>query len=339
MRSKIAFPLDVANEAEARALALRVAEGVGVLKIGLELFVAEGPRVLAIGKEHDRPIFLDLKLHDIPETVERAVASACAHGVKYLTVHAAGGETMLKRAADRARKEATGLQILAVTVLTSMSDDDLHAIGVSAAANEQVVRLAKLAWDSCVRGFVCSPLEVASLRFGARPRGRIGRAGRATDRIGGRRSEAGGDAGRGDPRRCQSVGHRSTDPRRGRSARRGQCDRRRNLDGARSIMRLVLGVQGAREAVIAHGSALRVLIETRREVAPQLEALARFATDRGAKVERVDRSMLDRLAKRRAPSGRDRRSAAAPDRVARRPRGRRCALATGHRPRTSSPIP
>ncbi|MGZ3424303.1 MAG: orotidine-5'-phosphate decarboxylase [Polyangiales bacterium] len=164
MRSKIAFPLDVATEAEARALADRVAEGVGVLKIGLELFVAEGPRVLAIGKEHERPIFLDLKLHDIPETVERAVASAAAHGVKYLTVHAAGGPTMLRRAAERARKESGTLQILAVTVLTSMSDDDLISTGVHAAAKEQVVRLAKLAWDAGVRGFVCSPLEVALLR-------------------------------------------------------------------------------------------------------------------------------------------------------------------------------
>jgi orotidine-5'-phosphate decarboxylase len=164
VRSKIVFPLDVGTEAEARALAQRVAEGVGVLKIGLELFVAEGPKVVAIGKEHDRPVFLDLKLHDIPETVERAVASAAAHGVKYLTVHAAGGPTMLRRAVERARKESSTLQLLAVTVLTSMSDEDLRATGVDATAREQVVRLAKLAWDAGVRGFVCSPLEVALLR-------------------------------------------------------------------------------------------------------------------------------------------------------------------------------
>jgi orotidine-5'-phosphate decarboxylase len=164
VREKIVFPLDVGTEAEARALASRVAEAVGVLKIGLELFVAEGPKAIALGTEHDRPIFLDLKLHDIPETVERAVASAAALGVKYLTVHAAGGPAMLRRAAERARKESSTLQLLAVTVLTSMSEEDLAKTGVSAAAQDQVVRLAKLAWDAGVRGFVCSPLEVALLR-------------------------------------------------------------------------------------------------------------------------------------------------------------------------------
>lgn len=162
---RIAFPLDVATAPDARALAARVAPHVGVLKIGLELFVAEGPHVLSLGREHDRPVFLDLKLHDIPETVERAVASAAAHGVRYLTVHAAGGPEMLRRAAARAERESGGeLTILAVTVLTSMSDDDLRAVGVSAPAQDQVRGLAKLAWDNGVRGFVCSPLEVAMLR-------------------------------------------------------------------------------------------------------------------------------------------------------------------------------
>jgi len=162
---RIVFPLDVATAADARVLAARVAPAVGVLKIGLELFVAEGPSVLSLGLEHDRPVFLDLKLHDIPETVERAVASAAAHGVRYLTVHASGGPEMLKRAALRAERESGGrTTILAVTVLTSMSDEDLHATGVSDAAKEQVVRLARLAWDNGVRGFVCSPLEVETLR-------------------------------------------------------------------------------------------------------------------------------------------------------------------------------
>jgi orotidine-5'-phosphate decarboxylase len=162
---RIAFPLDVATAADARALAARIAPSIGVLKIGLELFVAAGPDVLSLGLEHDRPIFLDLKLHDIPETVERAVAAAAAHGVRYLTVHAGGGPEMLRRAARRAETESGGkLTILAVTVLTSMSDDDLRAVGVSATAEVQVPALAKLAWNEGVRGFVCSPLEVAALR-------------------------------------------------------------------------------------------------------------------------------------------------------------------------------
>lgn len=162
---RIAFPLDVATAGDARALAARIAPSVGVLKIGLELFVAEGPKILELGLEHNRPVFLDLKLHDIPETVERAVAAAASHGVRYLTVHAAGGPEMLRRAASRADKESGGrTTILAVTVLTSMSDDDLAAVGVNDRANEQVHRLARLAWENGVRGFVCSPLEVATLR-------------------------------------------------------------------------------------------------------------------------------------------------------------------------------
>lgn len=162
---RIVFPLDVATAADARALAARVAPSVGVLKIGLELFVAEGPAVLGLGLEHQRPIFLDLKLHDIPETVERAVAAAAAHGVRYLTVHAAGGPEMLRRAARRAEQESGGaLTILAVTVLTSMSDDDLRAVGVSHGSDAQVLALARLAREQGVTGFVCSPLEVAALR-------------------------------------------------------------------------------------------------------------------------------------------------------------------------------
>jgi len=162
---RIAFPLDVSSLYEARALASRVATGVGVFKVGLELFVSTGPSILSLGVEHDRPIFLDLKLHDIPETVERAVAAAAAHGVRYLTLHASGGPEMLRRAAARAEKEAAGkTTLLAVTVLTSMSDDDLHATGVDAPAEVQVSKLARLAWESGIRGFVCSPLEVAALR-------------------------------------------------------------------------------------------------------------------------------------------------------------------------------
>jgi orotidine-5'-phosphate decarboxylase len=162
---RIALPLDVADAREAEALAARVAAEVGVLKIGLELFVAEGPSVLALGARHQRDVFLDLKLHDIPETVERAVASAAKLGARYLTVHASGGPEMLRRAAARADKESGGkLQILAVTVLTSMGDDDLRAVGVARAAREQVLAVAKMAWESGVRGFVCSPLEVAPMR-------------------------------------------------------------------------------------------------------------------------------------------------------------------------------
>ncbi len=167
---RIALPLDVADAREAGRLADRLAAEVGVLKIGLELFVAEGPAILALGARHDRDVFLDLKLHDIPETVERAVAAAARHGVRYLTVHAAGGPDMLRRAVERAARESGGrMQLLAVTVLTSMAEPDLRATGVDRRPGDQVLALAKLAWSQGVRGFVCSPLEVAALRAALGP--------------------------------------------------------------------------------------------------------------------------------------------------------------------------
>src|SRR5439155_27006058 len=97
------------------------------------------------GDKHGLDVFLDLKLHDIPETVERAVGAACDHGVRYLTVHASGGPTMLRRAIERASKAHTPLTILAVTVLTSFGDDDLRAIGVPATTSAHVMTLAKMA--------------------------------------------------------------------------------------------------------------------------------------------------------------------------------------------------
>src|SRR5262245_27052787 len=97
-RDRLVFPLDFPTLAEARRAADVIAPGVCVLKVGLELFVREGPEAARIGQAYGRDVFLDLKLHDIPETVERAVASAAALGVRYLTVHAAGGAAMLGRA-------------------------------------------------------------------------------------------------------------------------------------------------------------------------------------------------------------------------------------------------
>src|SRR5580704_11685216 len=117
-RDRLAFALDFSSLEEARRAAERVAPEVSVLKVGLELFVHEGPRAAQLGRDLGRDVFLDLKLHDIPETVERAVAGAAALGVRYLTVHAAGGTAMLARAvAAAAHTTETGaapLTILAV---------------------------------------------------------------------------------------------------------------------------------------------------------------------------------------------------------------------------------
>jgi orotidine-5'-phosphate decarboxylase len=109
-------------------------------------------------------VFLDLKLHDIPETVERAVARAAALDVKVLTVHASGGPAMLRRAVARAEKEGGGVAVAAVTVLTSFDAADLSAIGAGSDVGAHAERLARMAWSEGVRSFVCSPHEAARLR-------------------------------------------------------------------------------------------------------------------------------------------------------------------------------
>ena len=219
-RGRLVFPLDFATLAEARAAATRLASGIGVLKVGLELFVSEGPAAAALGGELGLEVFLDLKLHDIPETVDRAVASAAALGVRYLTVHAAGGVEMLRRAVARAAKAPRPLTILAVTVLTSLDADDLRAQGVEATPSEQVLRLARAAWDAGVRGFVTSPAETRALREALGPDALLVIPGiRPT-------GAAAGDQKRiatpeRDRRRGGSAGRREADPRRGGSGGRG----------------------------------------------------------------------------------------------------------------------
>ncbi len=169
-RERLAFPLDYPTLADARRGAALVAASAGVLKVGLELFVREGPAAVRLGEELGSAIFLDLKLHDIPETVERAVASAAALGVRYLTLHAAGGPRMLERAVARADRERTGLELLAVTVLTSLDDADLEAVGCRDGASAQAARLARLAVGQGVPGLVCSVAEVGALRHELGPR-------------------------------------------------------------------------------------------------------------------------------------------------------------------------
>jgi orotidine-5'-phosphate decarboxylase len=161
---RVIFALDLPSVDEAKAMAVAVKDEVGMLKVGLELFVEVGPRAVAIGKECGRPVFLDLKLHDIPETVERAVARVSALGARLLTVHASGGPAMLRRAVDRAAKEGGTTEIVAVTVLTSFDGGDLAAIGAGADVGAQTERLGRLAWDAGVRTFVCSPHEASRLR-------------------------------------------------------------------------------------------------------------------------------------------------------------------------------
>jgi len=167
---RIFAALDTPGVAAARDLARRLTGLVGGVKLGLEFFCATGPDgVRAVTVDLDLPLFLDLKLHDIPNTVAGAVQSVAPLAPRFLTVHAAGGPAMLRAAADAAAEEAarSGLprmRILAVTVLTSLGEEDMTAIGQTGPVADQVKRLAVMAQAAGVDGVVCSPAEVALLR-------------------------------------------------------------------------------------------------------------------------------------------------------------------------------
>src|SRR5512138_2668929 len=165
-RDRICAALDFPSWAAAEPFARAVAPEVGLLKVGLELFTAEGPGAVRSAAALGRPVFLDLKLHDIPNTVEGAARSAAASGASLLTVHASGGPEMIRAAV---RGGGPGVRILAVTVLTSMDAPTLDRIGLAGPPREAVVRLEKLAVDAGAGGIVCSPLEVADVRAAVGP--------------------------------------------------------------------------------------------------------------------------------------------------------------------------
>lgn len=165
----IIVALDVPTRDEAIELAESLAGVVGAFKIGKELFVSLGPDIVRDIRGMGASVFLDLKFHDIPNTVAKAVAAATRLDVQMLTIHCSGSGTMMAKAEqaakDTARECGTAAPlVLGVTVLTSMDKDDLVQIGIAADPAEQVERLAKLAADSGLRGLVCSPLEIEGLR-------------------------------------------------------------------------------------------------------------------------------------------------------------------------------
>ena len=162
--------LDVPSSTEARAVVDALGDAVSFYKVGLELFIADGEATLALLRERGKRVFLDLKLHDIPRTVERAVSSAARFGADLLTIHASGGRAMVAAAAKAAASAPRPPKILAVTVLTSLDDADLADIGVGRDAAAQVDALGRLAVDSGADGLVCSPREVGRLRAALGPR-------------------------------------------------------------------------------------------------------------------------------------------------------------------------
>jgi orotidine-5'-phosphate decarboxylase len=155
--------LDTADFGRLEELAAALGPHVGHLKVGLEAFTAHGPAVVSAAAWH-APVFLDLKFHDIPHTVAGAAAAAARLGVAMLTVHAAGGPAMISAAA----KAAPDVAVLGVTVLTSLDDLVLSALGLPPVA-EQVPRLAVLALEAGARGIVCAPTDIAAVRDAVGP--------------------------------------------------------------------------------------------------------------------------------------------------------------------------
>ena len=164
--SKIIIALDVENKQEALSLIGQLKEAE-TFKIGLKLFIAEGPSLVQTVRRLGKNVFLDLKLHDIPNTVAAAVRMAAKYEVSLLTLHASGGLEMMRWAVKAAKEESLKGQrpkLLAVTVLTSLGDEDLKKIGVETSSQNQVLKLARLAKEAGLDGVVCSPQEINLIR-------------------------------------------------------------------------------------------------------------------------------------------------------------------------------
>jgi orotidine-5'-phosphate decarboxylase len=166
---RLAVALDTSERDEIVQLARALRRSVGVAKVGLEAFTAHGPALVGEVQAVGMPVFLDLKLHDIPNTVERAARNAARLGVTMLTVHAAGGEAMLRAAVAGAASADRPPAVLAVTVLTSLDDGALAALGIPGGAADRVAAWAMLAQRSGCAGVVCSPHEAAMLRSALGP--------------------------------------------------------------------------------------------------------------------------------------------------------------------------
>jgi orotidine-5'-phosphate decarboxylase len=159
MSNRLYVALDTPDLAKARAIATKVRHHVGGIKLGLEFFMANGRAGVRDMAELGLPIFLDLKLHDIPNTVAKAIMALRGLEPTILTVHAAGGRAMLE---DAKAAAPLGTKVVAVTTLTSLDGSDLRSIGVPSDPHEQVLRLTELARDAGVDGVVCSGAEVAA---------------------------------------------------------------------------------------------------------------------------------------------------------------------------------
>ena len=163
-KAELIVALDVPDAEAMEAKLQEMPDFIEWYKVGLELFCAEGPAVLEPLKKRNKKIFLDLKLHDIPQTVSNAVKTAAKHGVNLMTVHAIGGRAMLEAAANAAAACDNPPKIVAVTTLTSLSQDDFNDLGINRTVSEQAVALGRLAISSGIDGMVSSAHEAKALR-------------------------------------------------------------------------------------------------------------------------------------------------------------------------------
>jgi len=169
MRGRLIFALDVDSIAAAKAFTERLVAEVGMFKVGKQLFLHAGPQIVRMIRERGGEVFLDLKFHDIPRTVAKAAAEATRMGVRMFDVHASGSFEMMQRTTAEITKvcRTEGLRrpkVLAVTVLTSLSREDLKRVGVTSGVENQVVRLARLAHEAGMDGAVASPQEIVAIR-------------------------------------------------------------------------------------------------------------------------------------------------------------------------------
>jgi orotidine-5'-phosphate decarboxylase len=162
IREKIALALDnVSSSGQLQNLIDETAQWIGVYKIGLEQFTRFGPSILDLVRKADRKIFLDLKFHDIPNTVSKAVSSACELGVDYLTIHTQGGLEMMKAAKEAALKSKSSVKIIGVTLLTSLGSEALKSeLGVDLEISGYIKHLAAMAVSSGIDGIVCSAADL-----------------------------------------------------------------------------------------------------------------------------------------------------------------------------------
>ncbi len=163
-RQRLIVALDVSTAGAAQKIVAAVGDSALTYKVGMQLYTAEGPQLVRDLVSSGRRVFLDLKYHDIPNTVATAVHEAAQLGVSMLTVHASGSQKMLHAAVDAARAVNPSLIVLGVTVLTSMDENDLEKIGVPGTVTDEVLRLARLALASGCQGIVTSAREASKLR-------------------------------------------------------------------------------------------------------------------------------------------------------------------------------